>query len=143
MNARALFGLSVLMGACSERADDASRLPDRFSGRDGKVEASADIKAGKPAKLYLHVSRGVVVGYRTPGVSNCSFSDSHSLAFPALPELDFQEGVPPSARYDSESASSAYRFAVAYNRETFRKPQLEVRAACPDAQLEQLPDQPT
>jgi hypothetical protein len=60
-----------------------------------------------------------------------------------LPELDFEEGVSPWARYDRESMSSAYQFAVAYNQETFRKRESEVKAACPHAQFEQLPDQPT
>jgi hypothetical protein len=112
---------------------------DLFAGRDGRAEALADLRNGKPARLYSHVNDGEGPGYATPGLFNCdpsrnNGSNAAESLFVSLPEADFAE----DRRYteaETKRAQSASRFARSYNLAIFRARRAEILRACPEAEI--------
>ena len=128
--------LLLCLFACSQEGAVASKAADRFSGRDGRAEARADIQGGRPVRLYSQVYNGFAPGYSSPGILDCSPQVSTAPIFLSLPEADFHEGEGPPSLDDAKRLSSALRFARAYNREMFQQRAAEIKSACPTARLE-------
>jgi hypothetical protein len=110
--------------------------PDRFFQRNGETEALAEIRAGKPTRLYSHVYNGRAPGFATPGIRRCDQSRSGAQAiFVPLPEADWGEG-PVYTGEKAARAASALKFAKAYNQTMFRARKADVLVICPNAGLD-------
>jgi hypothetical protein len=112
-----------------------------YARRDGRVEARADLAAGRPLKLYVHEHNGRAPGFRTPGLTSCSphFNSGRAEArglFVLIPEANWSEGE----RYTAAQlglAADAERFAHAYNQTGFAARKRQIARACPKVRLEQ------
>jgi hypothetical protein len=107
---------------------------DEYRNRNGEAEALADMRRGAKLKIYYYVSNGAAVGSEVPGLSNCSREKANTKdkfeRFVMIREAAFQEG---EARTFTQNrhASSAIRFAKAYNVTTLRLRTHEVERLCP------------
>ena len=129
--------VTILLTGCLNRTNDTPNPADRFAGRNGEIEALAEMEAGKPARLYSHVYDTVVAGYRSPGVLDCWPHETRAPIFLPLPEADFREGE--DKPKNKLQAESAYRFAWAYNRQVFKARASELKRICPNARLDPEP----
>ena len=97
---------------------------------DGRSAALADMRRGRPAKLYVYEVNTEVSSWVTPGLMHCEPGELESLetanpVFVALPEADFSEGIYYDAE-DRERRRSAIQFGEAYNRTVLRTRRDEV-----------------
>lgn len=125
--------------ALSAQASASKLQAQSYAGRNGEVEAQADLAAGKPLKLYAHVSNGRAPGFRAPGLLNCDPAlvggTEGQWLFAPLPEADWQEGEKYPAEYYRE-AEAANRFASQYNQTIFQVRKAQVIRFCPRGRLE-------
>jgi len=125
--------------AMSAQAGESQLQAQVYAGRNGEAEAQADLAAGKPLKLYAHVSNGRAPGFRAPGLLNCDptlvgGAEGQRL-FAPLPEADWQEGEKYPAEY-YRGAEAANRFASQYNQMIFQARKAQILRFCPLGRLE-------
>ena len=128
----ALIASSALM-ACG------AVIGDQYGGRDGAAEALSDLNSGKPLMIYSHRENTVMPGWASPGLVACSPDQARGAdslrVFRVIDEAAFQEGETRTFTQDW-LASSAVRFARAYNLAAFRLRQSEVENICPGVRTE-------
>lgn len=106
----------------------------QYDGRDGAAEALADLNGGKPLMIFSHRENTVTPGWASPGLVACSpdqaRGDDNLRVFRVIDEAASEEGETRTFTQDW-LASSAVRFARAYNLTAFRLRRPEVENVCP------------
>jgi hypothetical protein len=111
-------------------------MPDEYAGRDGKAEAAADVKAGKPLQLYSMTVYGTAMSDEFLGLTECSPGMSEGIVFRALPsEADLVPWDDGKSQDEIKRGMSAVRFGLDYNREMYRQRTSELKKICPKVQL--------
>ena len=116
---------------------------DPYVDRDGAAEARADVRHGRPLKLFSYAYDGEFPGFVTPGLLHCD-PDSNVLAtekaiyatFPSLKNAAMREDRIMS-EVEGRLAASAIRFGRAYNLEMWRQRKGRILKLCPSARLEE------
>lgn len=132
-----LTGCSEQEVARSELVTAEAAMQDEYAGRDGKVEAAAHIKAGKPLQLYSRHVAAFIPTMESPGLKLCSLTYSQTDIFTSLPqEADFVEWDDGKSQAEVQRGYSASRFAWDYNREMYRQRTSELKELCPKVELQ-------
>jgi hypothetical protein len=114
--------------------------PAEYQERDGEKEALADLRSGRPLKLYYSWQWGEGLRLPVVGLQFCDADESEDVktaraVFVALPELEFAE----DRSYTPEGkklGSSAWTFGRAYNRTMWRLKRSAVVALCSKATVD-------
>jgi hypothetical protein len=138
-----LGAVVLLIGAIVGPSGIAQADPNPWLRRSGEAEALADLRSGRPVKLYAHVWGGERAGFRSPGLLYCdpdqnNGSKAAGAMFAFIPEANVSEGViyTPAEQALQRSAST---FARAYNITVFQQKRDYIVGLCPRVELEGTP----
>lgn len=113
---------------------------DPYAGRDGGAEARADVRRGRPLKLFSYAYDGEFPRFVTPGLLNCD--DQNHLPREAAINATFtllkNAGIREDRVFSDEEgrlAGSAIRFGQAYNLEMWRQRRGRILKICPHVRL--------